>query len=35
MIIGVFKEIKNNENCVGMMFLGVVELVKCGYIVYI
>ena len=35
MIIGVPKEIKNNENRVGMTPSGVAELVKRGYTVYI
>ena len=35
MIIGVPKEIKNNENRVGMTPSGVAEVVKCGHTVYI
>lgn len=35
MIIGVPKEIKNNENRVGMTPAGVAELVKRGHIVYV
>ena len=35
MIIGVPKEIKNNENRVGMTPSGVAELVKRGHTVYI
>ncbi len=35
MIIGVPKEIKNNENRVGMTPAGVAELVKKGHVVYI
>lgn len=35
MIIGVPKEIKNNENRVGMTPAGVAELVKCGHTVYV
>lgn len=35
MIIGVFKEIKNNENWVAFMLAGVMELIKCGYEVYV
>lgn len=31
MIIGVFKEIKNYEYCVGMVFVSVCELVNYGY----
>ena len=34
MIIGVPKEIKNNENRVGMTPAGVAELVKKGHTVY-
>lgn len=34
MIIGVPKEIKNNENRVGMTPSGVAELVKRGHTVY-
>ena len=35
MIIGVPKEIKNNENRVGMTPAGVAELVKKGHTVYV
>ena len=35
MIIGVPKEIKNNENRVGMTPAGVAELVKRGHTVYV
>ena len=35
MIIGVPKEIKNNENRVGMTPSGVAELVKRGHTIYI
>lgn len=35
MIIGVPKEIKNNENRVGMTPSGVAEIVKRGHTVYI
>lgn len=35
MIIGVFKEIKNNENCVVLIFVGVMVLIKCGYQVFV
>ena len=35
MIIGVPKEIKNNENRVGMTPAGVAELVKQGHTVYV
>ena len=35
MIIGVPKEIKNNENRVGMTPSGVAELVKRGHTVYV
>ena len=35
MVIGVPKEIKNNENCVGMTPAGVAELVKHGHTVYV
>ena len=34
MIIGVPKEIKNNENRVGMTPSGVAEVVKCGHTAY-
>ena len=35
MIIGIPKEIKNNENRVGMTPSGVQEMVKNGHIVYV
>lgn len=35
MIVGVPKEIKNNENRVAMTPIGVKELVECGHIVYV
>ena len=35
MVIGVPKEIKNNENRVGMTPAGVAELVKRGHTVYV
>lgn len=35
MLIGILKEIKNNENCVVFIFVGVFSLVGCGYCVFI
>ena len=35
MIIGVPKEIKNNENRVGMTPSGVLEVIKKGHTVYV
>lgn len=35
MIVGIPKEIKNNENRVGMTPAGVAELIKCGHTVYV
>ena len=35
MIVGIPKEIKNNENRVGMTPAGVAELVKRGHTVYV
>lgn len=35
MKIGILREIKNNENCVGLLLSGVYVLVESGYIVLV